>query len=78
VVLPVWNAVRHGKAEYLHPASGAHITVFRYEGQLYRSEAIPHDSFRNSPRNSFAHSKTKGMADCSTIRQTSGSSDMDQ
>ena len=35
---PYWQAVRHGKAEYWYRASGAFITVFRYQGQLYRSD----------------------------------------
>ena len=35
---PYWNAVRHGKAEYWYRSSGAFITTFRHQGQLYRSD----------------------------------------
>jgi len=38
MISPYWNAVSQGKAEYWYRSSGAFITVFRYQGQLYRSD----------------------------------------
>ena len=35
---PYWTAVRSGKAEYWYRSSGAFITIFRYQDQLYRSD----------------------------------------
>ena len=40
---PYWDAVRHGKAQYWYRLSGAFITIFRHQGQLYRSDCrAPH------------------------------------
>jgi len=35
---PYWTAVRLGKAEYWYRRSGAFMTVFRFQDELYRSD----------------------------------------
>jgi hypothetical protein len=38
MVSPYWTAVRLGRAEHWYRASGAFMTVFRYQDKLYRSD----------------------------------------